>query len=278
MALIPGYSSSVSFNRFGRSLVLAVGESIGVRSVTLSADATFDAASGTILSLDGGASDRNVDAVASAEVAGMVKVIKNAGTTNVLTVRDAATTTVLATLAPGQWVGLFHTGAAWVAYNPSTVGAAHVKTSGTNVNDTTTETTIGSHTLPANTIKAGTKVRVRGSLRVIGVNATPTIVLKLKLGGTAYITSASLSVIANDQVVFDVVITGRAAPGASASVAIEGVTYATQSGTPAAVPKVIAPANYATNGALAVAATIQWSAAHASNQLTCDSFSVDVIG
>ena len=109
MALIPGYSGS-SLNRFGRSLVLAVGDSIGVRSVTLTADATFDAASGTILSLNGGASDRNVDAVASAEVAGMVKVIKNAGTTNALTVRDAATTTVLATLAPGQWTGIFYTG------------------------------------------------------------------------------------------------------------------------------------------------------------------------
>ena len=130
MALIPGYSGS-SLNRFGRSLVLAVGDSIGVRSVTLTADATFDAASGTILSLNGGASDRNVDAVASAEVAGMVKVIKNAGTTNALTVRDAATTTVLATLAPGQWAGFFHTGAAWVAVNPSSVGNAHTKTSTT---------------------------------------------------------------------------------------------------------------------------------------------------
>lgn len=277
MALITGYSGS-SLNRFGRSIVLAVGNSIGVKAVTISAGATFDEKSSTILSIDGGAADRNVDAVASCEIAGMTKVIKNAGTTNALTIRDSATTTVLATLAPGQWVGLFHTGSAWTAYNPSTVGAAHVKVSATDVNDTTTETTIGSHTLPANTIKKGTKVRVRGSLRVVGVNATPTITLRLKLGSTTYITSAALNVIANDVAVFDVVITGRAAPGASAAVVIEGVTYVTQSGTPASVPKVIAPANYATNGTLAVAATVQWSAAHASNQLTADSFSVDVIG
>lgn len=276
MALISGYEGS-SLNRFGRSIVLAVGNSIGVKAVTISANATFDATTATILSIDGGAADRTVTAVASCEIAGMTKVIKNAGTTNALTVQSSASS-VLATLAPGQWVGLFYTGSAWLAYNPSTVGAAHVKVAATDVNNTTTETTIGSHTLPANTIKAGTKIRVRGALRVIGVNATPTIILRLKLGTTTYITSASLSVIANDVATFDVAITGRAAPGASAAVAIEGVTYVTQSGTPAAVPKVIAPANYATNATLAVVATVQWSAAHASNQLTADSFSVDVIG
>ena len=277
MALITGYSGS-SLNRFGRALVLAVGDSIGVKSATLSADATFDAASATIMALDGGASDRNVDAVASAEVAGMVKVIKNSGTTNALTVRNAATTTVLATLAPGQWCGIFHTGSAWVAYNPSTVGAAHVKVSGTQVDTTASETTIGSHTLPANTIKAGTKVRVRGSLRVTSHTGTPTIVIRLKLGSTTYTTSSAISVVTNDRAIFDVVITGRAAPAASASVAIECVTHVTQSGTASTSPNVVAPANYATNGALAVVATVQWSASSASNILICDSFSVDVIG
>lgn len=157
-------------------------------------------------------------------------------------------------------------------------GNVHTKTTATTVANTVTETTIGSHSLAANMIKAGSQVRVRGALRVTGVSGTPTVTLRLKLGSTTYIASAALNVIADDVVSFDAVITGRAAPGASAEVVIEGAVMATQSGTPAVVPKVVAPANYATNGALAVAATVQWSAAHASNSLTCDSFSVDVVG
>jgi hypothetical protein len=277
MALIPGYSGS-SLNRFGRSLVLAVGDSIGVRSVTLTADATFDAASGTILSINGGASDRNVDAVASVEVAGMVKVIKNAGTTNALTVRDAATTTVLATLAPGQWTGLFYTGAAWVAVNPSAVGNAHTKVSTTTVTNTTTETAIGSHTLPANTIKAGTTVRIRGSLRVTGNAAADTVVIKIKIGSTAIMTSASLAMVANDVAVYEAAITGYAAPGASAAVVTSSVMCVTVGGTASQKPQATASANYATNGALVLSATAQWSAASASDILIAQQFTVDVTG
>ena len=277
MALIPGYSGS-SLNRFGRSLVLAVGDSIGVRSVTLTADATFDASSGTILSLNGGASDRNVDAVASAEVAGMVKVIKNAGTTNALTVRDAATTTVLATLTPGQWAGFFHTGAAWVAVNPSSVGNAHTKVSTTTVTNTTTETAIGSHTLPANTIKAGTTVRIRGSFRVTGNAAADTVVIKIKIGSTAIMTSASLAMVANDVAVYEAAITGYAAPGASAAVVTSSVMFVTVGGTANQKPQATASANYATNGALVLSATAQWSAASASDILVAQQFTVDVTG
>jgi hypothetical protein len=277
MALVPGYLST-SLDRLGRAVVLAVGNSIGVQAVTLSADATFDAKSATVMSLNGGASDRNVDAVANAEVAGMVKVIKNAGTTNALTVRDAATTTVVATLAPGQWCGLFHTGSAWVAFNPSTVGAAHTKVSTTTVTNTTTETAIGSHTLPANTIKAGTTVRIRGSFRVTGNAAADTVVVKIKIGSTAIMTSASLAMVANDVAIYEAAITGYAAPGAAAAVVTSSMMLVTVGGTASQKPQATASANYATNGTLALSATVQWSAASASDVLVAQQFSVDVTG
>lgn len=248
---------------------------------------------------------------------GLWYVIRNSGTSGNLVVKSSDGVTTYATLAPGDWCWMLSSGGAspswYVAFSTTTLttlslsgalsaaattltgrltttdgvasgdarvvgGNVYTKTSGTQVANTTTETTIGTYTLPANTLKAGTQIRVRGALRVAGVNGTPTITLRLKLGSTTYITSAALNVIADDVVGFDTVITGRATPAASAAVVAEGMVSATQSGTPATVQKVVAPANYATNGALAVAATIQWSAAHASNDLTCDSFSVDVVG
>lgn len=297
-----------SLYKIGRRIALAVGDSIGVNVETVSANVTLTAQSAVMQFINGGASDRNVALPVDASLVGGVQFVKNTGTTNNLAVKYGATT--IATLAPGEWcICASVTGLVWyaAAYSATFTGAlaavaatftgrvtttdgvasgdarvvggnVHTKTTATTVANTTTETTIGSHPLPANMIKAGTQVRVRGSLRVTGVDATPTIVLKLKLGGTAFLTSASLSVIGNDVAVFDAVITGRAAPGAAAEVAAEARMTATQSGTPASSAVVATPANYATNGALTVAATVQWSAAHASNSLTCDSFSVDVVG
>lgn len=286
-----------SLYKIGRRLVLAIGNSIGVNAETVSANVTLTAQSALMQFINGGSSDRNVALPVDSALVGGVQFIKNTGTTNNLVVKYSSTT--IATLAPGEWaICASVTGLVWYAAATSATftnrltttdgvasgdarivgGNVHTKQSGTTVTNTTTETTIGSHSLPANMIKARTQVRVRGALRVTGVNATPTVTLRLKLGGTTYIASAALNVIADDVVSFDVVITGQAAPGASAEVVIEGAVMATQSGTPTVVPKVVAPANYATNGALTVAATVQWSAAHASNSLTCDSFSVDVVG
>lgn len=157
-------------------------------------------------------------------------------------------------------------------------GRVHEKITSTPVTNTTTETTIGSHTLPANTIKAETKIRVRGALRVTGNAGGHTVTLRLKLGGTTYMSVATLAMVANDIAVFEAMITGRATPGAAAEVAIDANMTVTQSATPTTSAVVPAPANYATNGALAVSATAQWSAASASDILIGEQFSVEVVG
>ena len=113
MALLTGYTGS-SLNKFGRSITLALGDSAGVVATTISADATFDLTTATINAVNGGASNRNVTAVADVEVSGMVKVFKNTGTTNNLVIRSSAPAT-LATLTPGDWCVISYTGSAWTA-------------------------------------------------------------------------------------------------------------------------------------------------------------------
>lgn len=113
MAKLSGYLGS-SLLRWGRQIVLDQAGSHGVVSTTISADATFDETSAMISLIDGGGSNRNVSALASCEVVGMVKVFKNTGSTNNLTLKDSAAST-LATLAPGDWGVIVHNGTAWKA-------------------------------------------------------------------------------------------------------------------------------------------------------------------
>ena len=111
MALISGYSGS-TFYKIGRSILLAVGNSIGVVAASLSGNATFDETSALVAFLDPNGSNRNVTAVASCEIAGFVRFFYNSGSANTLTIKSSAADT-LATLAIGDWCVLFHTGSAW---------------------------------------------------------------------------------------------------------------------------------------------------------------------
>ena len=97
-----------------------------ITTATISAAATITSNSGHFISLNGGASNRNVDFVAgSSEQEGMWFWIKNHGTTNNLVIRDgAASPSTLATLTPGQWAVFAYTGAAWQTYNPATLAQA----------------------------------------------------------------------------------------------------------------------------------------------------------
>lgn len=248
---------------------------------------------------------------------GLWYVIRNSGTSGNLVVKSSDGVTTYATLAPGDWCWMLSSGGAspswYVAFSTTTLttlslsgalaaaattltgrltttdgvasgdarvvgGNAYTKTTSTTVSGTAAETTIGSHSLPANTIKLGTQVRVRGALHVTGNVGADTVVIKLKLGSTAILTTASLTMVADDVAVFDAVITGQAAPAASAAVTASARMTASQAGTAASIAKVPAVANYATNGALVVSATAQWSSSSGTDSLTCTEFAVDVVG
>ena len=153
-------------------------------------------------------------------------------------------------------------------------GLAYAATSATTLTNSTSETTLGSYTIPANTLKAGTSLRFRAAVRVTGNAAADTITFKGKLGSTALFTSAAVAMVANDVAIVEGHITSRAAPGASAAVASNTRATVTVGGTAASVGSVPAPSNFATNGALVLALTGQWSAASASDIAICDQFDV----
>jgi hypothetical protein len=121
VAKVAGYLGS-SLQRFGRQIVLSVGASVGVYSSTISANATFDESSAMVSAIDGGAANRNVTALASCEIVGMVKAFYNSGSTNNLVIQSSTPST-LATLKPGDWVVLFHNGTTWLVW--STVSATN---------------------------------------------------------------------------------------------------------------------------------------------------------
>lgn len=121
MALLVGYTGH-SFIRQGRQLLFQNAGDDGIVSTTISANATFDESSAMISLVNGGAANRNVTALATCEISGMVKVFYNAGSTNDLVLQSSAPAT-LATIKPGDWVVIFHNGSAWSVM--STVAAAN---------------------------------------------------------------------------------------------------------------------------------------------------------
>lgn len=156
-------------------------------------------------------------------------------------------------------------------------GNVHTKQSSTTLTNSTTETTLASHTLPANMLKAGTTLRVRGAVRVTGNAAADTLTFKLRLGGTSLVTTSAAAMVANDVAEFDFMVTSRAAPSASSSVLAEGRVGISVGGTHSAKTYVLAPTTYATNGALDVDLRGTWSAASASDVVICEAFVVDVV-
>ena len=157
-------------------------------------------------------------------------------------------------------------------------GAAATAVAAVTLTNSAAETSLGTYTIPANTVKAGTSVRVRGYVRVTGNAAADTLTLRVKFGTSTVLQTTALVMIANDIAMVDCVITGRAAPGAAASCAFGGVASWTASGVADLLPAVNAPANQATNGALDVKLTGQWNAASASDIAICEEFIVDVVG
>lgn len=152
-------------------------------------------------------------------------------------------------------------------------GRAYSNTaSGTSLTNSTTETVLGSYTLPANTLKAGSVLRVRALARVTANNSTTTLTVRLRIGpttltGTALIATTATDTSVNDVVVLDYTLLALAAPGAS--VACRGCGYFSEPGAAGGAFKTAVlgtggvGANLATNGALKLEVTGQWSAADA---------------
>ena len=247
------------------------------------------------------------------ESAGIWYFIRNTGSANNLVVKDSTGVTTYATLGPGQWVWMLSSGttATWkvvaslvdiaaltltgtltavagvfsgrltttdgVSLGTARVvgGLAYAATAAGTLGPTggTSETTLQSYAIPANTLKAGTVMRVRGTIRATAETGTTTFTGKLKIGSTAIATVGPFDLGASDIIRLDMEITSRAAPGAAAAVVVTGLATGTAAGAAVSNAIVLAPANYATNGALTLALTGQFSASDA-NAVASDQFVV----
>ena len=138
--------------------------------------------------------------------------------------------------------------------------------------NTTTAADLFSYTIPANKLEVGDIVRIKVFCTVVDSNSTDTLTPILNFGGTAIATGAALDV-ADSDVVYawaDVHVTSATAMTAVSEIRTDALGATT----------VIAATNLSskdTSGGLAVALNVDWSVAHADNEVRIDSASVELV-
>jgi hypothetical protein len=162
-------------------------------------------------------------------------------------------------------------------------GRAYTNTAAsTAVSNTTTETLFDkSYSLPANTLKAGTLVRIRYQGIATATNSTDTLAIKLYIGGlsgTVLISHAATDVANNDVFSGEMSLICRTA-GASGTIVGAG-TYKSvpaAAGTATYKDAILASTTIDTTAAQVIGVSAQWSVASASNSCRLDFLSVEVL-
>lgn len=154
---------------------------------------------------------------------------------------------------------------------------------GVSVNTSTSELATYSVTLPANILRAGTMVRISGMVTAPTTNSTDTLIIRVRIGpttltGTAVLTGAAIDVANGSFAVFNTVLTVRADPSATSAIvgSSQLSNFGTTSAGVAAVPQTLAATNFATNGALLVEVTLQWSVSSASDIAIGDYLNIEI--
>ena len=141
--------------------------------------------------------------------------------------------------------------------------------------NTTTAAGIFSYTIPANTLEVGDIVRIKVFCTVIDSNSSDTLTPILNFGGTAIATGAALAVADNDIVYAwaDVHCTATGSSGTCTAIA------EIRSDALGAVHVIgqTALTSMDTTGGLAVALNVDWSAAHADNEVRIDTVSIELV-
>lgn len=160
--------------------------------------------------------------------------------------------------------------------------ASIITAAGTSHTGSTDEAVLASYVIPANTIKAGTLVRCRFLARVTADNGATTLTGRLRLGtttltGTELIVSSAVDTSSGHIFEGEFVLIGRAAPGAAAAIVGCGSFAQPAAAGGARITANLNTTNFATNGALRLELTADWSAADA-NAVQAEIFVVEVIG
>jgi len=155
-----------------------------------------------------------------------------------------------------------------------------------NVAVSTTPDVSGSHaeaafdvdyTIPASTIKAGSVIKISGMGTVIDQNASDTLTVAVKIGAETLLVSTAVTVADNDVFVFECTAFAYAVPGGAVPLTAWGTINMDATGTVSGFQQGKTTGNLATNGALDVTITHDWSASHADNDARLDALFVEII-
>ena len=132
-----------------------------------------------------------------------------------------------------------------------------------------------SYQIPANTFEKGDIVRIKVFCTVVDSNGSDTLTPILNFGGSAIATGAALAVADND-IVFaeaDVHVTATGSSGTCTAIS----EIRTDAIGAVHVMATTALTSMDTTGGLAVALNVDWSAAHADNEVRIDAVSVELV-
>lgn len=133
------------------------------------------------------------------------------------------------------------------------------------------------YSIPADTIKVGTIVRIRALVRVSNASGTDTLTVNLRLGTTSLIATTAVDPGATtDLHILEFELTGRAAPGAAASIVGSGRWITNTGGTIAHGTGLLGATNFATNGALVIDSQAKWSSNTANTACLLESLVVEI--
>lgn len=137
----------------------------------------------------------------------------------------------------------------------------------TTVTNTVAETTFsnGTVTIPANNLRAGDIIRIRGTVAFPATNATDTATVRVKLGATTVLTIPATDVANGDVAQFDVSVYVRTV-GAAGTIVASSTFSIGVLGTATLRTSTLDSTAIDTTVAQAITVTVQWSVANAGNQ------------
>lgn len=169
----------------------------------------------------------------------------------------------------------------WAA--PTTFSTLFTQTAEKSVSNITTETTLtntgtGSLTIPADSLAAGTTIRIRGVGYITNTGAAVNGSIRFKISGTTFLSSVTQSIagITGTRLFeIDITLTCRTI-GASGSFAGQGsFTYSPTSTTISRLDLVSTDASaFNTTSGLTLDLTFQWATANASNTIVCTNLNI----
>lgn len=134
------------------------------------------------------------------------------------------------------------------------------------------------YSIPANTLKANSVLRIRYQVSVTNDSGTDTLETKLYIGGTTLMTTTAFDPsAATDFVIGEFTLVARAAPGGTASCVGCGTWVTSDTGVIISGGAIMAATNLATNGALVVKVSSKWSATTASTNARLEILNVEIL-